>query len=107
MPYKLVATTVNKQCEENLLTACEQTCGNLFANLLQAVCFYACIHHGNKIQFFRCPMITFCIIERKTTQAPSFAILQSFTRSQTQYGRFLRARMRKCGDMISDQVYII
>jgi hypothetical protein len=40
--YKLVATTGNKQCKHNLLTACEQTCNNLFADLLQAVRFYAC-----------------------------------------------------------------
>jgi hypothetical protein len=39
---KLVTTTGNKQCEHNLLTACEQTCNNLFASLLEAVRFYAC-----------------------------------------------------------------
>jgi hypothetical protein len=32
----------NKQCEDNLLTACEQTCNNLFADLLQLVRFYVC-----------------------------------------------------------------
>ena len=30
------------ECEDNLLTACEQTCNNLFADLLQAVRFYVC-----------------------------------------------------------------
>jgi hypothetical protein len=30
---KLVTTTGNKQCEHNLLTACEQICNNLFADL--------------------------------------------------------------------------
>jgi hypothetical protein len=38
----LLQQTGNKQCEHNLLTACEQTCNNLFADLLQAVRFYAC-----------------------------------------------------------------
>jgi hypothetical protein len=39
---KLVTTTGNKQCEQNLLTACEQTCNNLFADLSQYVRFYVC-----------------------------------------------------------------
>ena len=30
---KLVIPTGNKQCEDNLLTACEQICNNLFADL--------------------------------------------------------------------------
>jgi hypothetical protein len=30
---KLVTTTGNKQCEDNLLTACEKICNNLFADL--------------------------------------------------------------------------
>jgi hypothetical protein len=30
---RLVTTTENKQCEDNLLTACEQICNNLFADL--------------------------------------------------------------------------
>ena len=38
----LLQQTGNKQCEDNLLTACEQTCNNLFADLLQAVRFYMC-----------------------------------------------------------------
>ena len=42
---QLVTTTGNKQCEDNLLTACEQICNNLFADLLQAVRFYTCIFH--------------------------------------------------------------
>jgi hypothetical protein len=29
----LLQQTGNKQCEYNLLTACEQTCNNLFADL--------------------------------------------------------------------------
>ena len=40
----LLQQTGNKQCEHNLLTACEQTCNNLFAGLLQAVRSYACIY---------------------------------------------------------------
>ena len=39
----LLQQTRNKQCENNLLTTCEQTCYNLFADLLQLVRFYACI----------------------------------------------------------------
>ncbi len=31
-----------KQCEDILLTACEQTCNNLFADLLQVVRFCVC-----------------------------------------------------------------
>ena len=38
----LFQQTGNKQCEHNLLTACEQTCNNLSAYLLQAVRFYTC-----------------------------------------------------------------
>jgi hypothetical protein len=42
----LLQQTGNKQCEHNLLTACEQTCeqtcNNLFADLLQLVRFYVC-----------------------------------------------------------------
>jgi hypothetical protein len=34
--------TSRQQCEDNLLKACEQTCNNLFADLLQAVRFYMC-----------------------------------------------------------------
>ena len=40
--FKIVTTTGNKQCEHNLLTACEQTCNSLFADLLQLVRFYVC-----------------------------------------------------------------
>ena len=32
----------NKQCEDILMTACEQTCNNLFADLLQVVRFCVC-----------------------------------------------------------------
>jgi hypothetical protein len=39
---RLVTTTGNKQCEDNLLTACEQICNNLFADLQQLVRFYVC-----------------------------------------------------------------
>jgi hypothetical protein len=42
---KLLKQTGNKQCEHNLLTACEQTCNNLFADYLQLVrftCVSAC-----------------------------------------------------------------
>jgi hypothetical protein len=38
----LLQQTGNKQCGRNLLTACEQTCNNLFADLLQLVRFYVC-----------------------------------------------------------------
>ena len=42
----LFQTCYNKlgtsMCENNLLTACEQTCNNLFADLLQLVRFYVC-----------------------------------------------------------------
>ena len=38
----LLQQTGNKPCEHNLLTACEQTCNNLFADLLQLVRFYVC-----------------------------------------------------------------
>jgi hypothetical protein len=38
----LLQQTGNKQCEHNLLTACEQTCDSLFADLLQLVRFYVC-----------------------------------------------------------------
>ena len=40
MPSDLLQQTGNKQCEDNLLTACEQTCNNLFTDLLQLVRFY-------------------------------------------------------------------
>jgi hypothetical protein len=39
MPSSLLQQTGNKQCEHNLLTACEQTCNNLLADLLQLVRF--------------------------------------------------------------------
>jgi hypothetical protein len=42
MPSSLLQQTGNKTCEHNLLTACEQTCNNLFADLLQLVRFYVC-----------------------------------------------------------------
>ena len=39
----LFQQTRNKQSEQNFLTACGQTCNNFFADLLQAVRFYACM----------------------------------------------------------------
>ena len=42
------------ECEDNLSTACEQTCNNLFADLLQAVRFYAC---SLKLTFFHVLMV--------------------------------------------------
>ena len=38
----VVSITWNKQCEDNLSTACEQTCYKLFVGLFQLVRFYAC-----------------------------------------------------------------
>jgi hypothetical protein len=40
---RLVTTTGNKQCEHILISAWQQPCYNLFADLKQLVCFYACI----------------------------------------------------------------
>ena len=40
---RLVATTGNKQCEHILISAWQQPCYNLFADLEQLVRFYVCI----------------------------------------------------------------
>jgi hypothetical protein len=42
----LLQQTGNKQCEHNLLTACEQICDSLFADLLQLVRFHVCMPHS-------------------------------------------------------------
>jgi hypothetical protein len=65
----LLKQTGNKQCEHNLLTACEQTCNKLFADLLQFVRFYVC-NWGALVSPLACDQNFWCEPTRTNTQHP-------------------------------------
>ena len=67
----LLQQTRNKQCENNLLTTCEQTCYNLFADLYNNLCVFTRVEDITR----RCENMNFFRVVKIIVKTSSVASL--------------------------------